>query len=484
MGSIVAAVSKNSPSVFDEVYTMLKSLEHRGSDAFGIGSSRLLIKEPTLDKLSKPTVSSPSLIAHGLTKLLPHDIAQPIKVGDSLLVFEGRGYPSSTEGSIRQVSEEIRDTNRLLDQGTDILRRINGAYAFAILEKNRIVAGRDPLGLVPLYFGESQNCYALASERKALWKIGIIKTQPLPLGHIALINAYGYKLINVKPLLPPSIEKWTIDDAALHLEELLRRSIADHTCDLKKIAIGFSGGLDSSILASLITQSDLEIVPIYVTLERQKETDYARQAARALNIPLQCFEYSINDVAEMLPKIIWLTEEANPVNIPIALSTLWIAEQASAQQISFLMTGQGADELFGGYHRYLQVLTNKDFHGLEEKLVQDVLSSSETNCARDNKVCAYKQIELRNTFIDWNITTFSLSLPAQLKITTPNDLLRKKVLRTMARKIGLPELITERPKKAIQYSTGVNHAIRKIAREEGQALHQYLQAMHSTLGGR
>jgi len=63
----------------------------------------------------------------------------------------------------------------------------------------------------------------------------------------------------------------------------------------KKIAIAFSGGLDSSIIASLTTLLDLEVFPIYVTIEGQKETAFAEHAAQTLDIPLKIFEYSIKD---------------------------------------------------------------------------------------------------------------------------------------------------------------------------------------------
>jgi asparagine synthase (glutamine-hydrolysing) len=477
MGSLVAAVSKNSLDVFEEVYVMLKSLEHRGSDAFGIGSSTALTQNITLKKLQEIQINAPTLIGHNLAKRLPNDTAQPVKDNELTFVFEGRIFPSQPEGAVRYIGEEIRNSSKLEDKALHILREINGAFTFAIVEKNRIVVGRDPLGIYPLYFGESKDCYALATERKALWKIGVKEAKLFPPGCLAIIDNSGYEFSKVRTVTQPLLKKWEMNVAAQQLKELLLKSTEDHTIDLKETAVAFSGGLDSSIIASLVTLLDLKIFPIYVTLEGQKETAFVIRTAETLDIPLRIFEYSIEDVAEILPKIVWLIEEYNPVNVSIALPTFWIAEQASKHKLNFLMTGQGADELFGGYYRYLHELRINGRTGLERMLLQDVVSSFEKNFERDNKVCAYNGVELRNPFVDWRITQFSLSLPTQLKIASPKDFLRKRVLRNMARTIGLPKMITERTKKAIQYTTGVNQALRKIARKEGLTLKKYLEAI-------
>lgn len=482
MGSLVTAVSKNSLDVFEEVYVMLKTLEHRGSDAFGIGSHLTLTQNITLDKLRETPIDASALIGHNLAKRLPNDVVQPVKEKKFTFVFEGRIFPAQPEGSVRYIGEEIKGNSKIKGKALHILRKINGAFTFVIVEKNRIAVGRDPLGIYPLYFGENNDCYALATERKALWKIGIQEVKSFPPGCLAIINNNGFELFKVRTITHPFLKEWEMNDAAQQLKELLLKSTEDRTIDLKETAIAFSGGLDSSIIASLTRRLDLEIFPIYVTLEGQKETAFVEQAAEVLDIPLRIFEYSIEDVAEILPKIVWLIEESNPVNVSIALPTFWIGEQASKHKLKFLMTGQGADELFGGYHRYLQELKINGSTGLEKKLLQDVMSSSEINYERDNKVCAYNGVELRNPFIDWDITQFSLSLPTQLKIASPKDMLRKRVLRNVARTIGLPKMITERPKKAIQYTTGVNQMMSKIARKEGLTLNKYLEAIFSKFG--
>lgn len=482
MGSLVSVVSKKSLDVSKEAYAMLRSLEHRGSAVSGMGSSLFLIQDVSLDKLKETLIGSPSLLGHSLAKNSPNDVVQPVKDKELTFAFEGKVFPTPPEGSVSYVLEEIEGNKGIKSKAHCILRKMNGAFTFAIAEKSRIAVGRDPLGIYPLYFGENELCNAVATERKALWKIGIHETKSFPPGHFALIDSKGFKFTNVRTVTQPLKQEWKMKAAAQQLEELLLKSTESRTLDLKEVAIAFSGGLDSSIIASITTLLDLEIFPIYVTLGGQKETAFAEQAAKTLGVPLEIVEYSINDVTELLPKIVWLIEEPNPVNVSIALPMFWVAEQASKQGIQSLLTGQGADELFGGYYRYLQEFKINGITGLEKRLFQDVMSSSEINYERDNKVCAYNGVELRMPFVDWHITGFSLSLPAQLKIASPKDMLRKRVLRSMATNIGLPKTITKKTKKAIQYTTGVNQILKKVAKKEGLSLNKYLQILFSKVG--
>lgn len=477
MGSLVAVVSRRGRDIFDRATDMLEALEHRGSDAFGIASSFSLVSGPTLINVREAGFSSPGLIGHGLARNSSTNTSQPMRGRDFTLVFEGQVFPIPQEGSVNLVVEELSNIKGIRNKAVHIIQRFDGAYAFAIAENSKMVAGRDPLGAYPLYLGESKDYRAIATERKALWEIGITETRPFPPGRLALISENGFSFDTGRALTQPPMQELGMEAAARRLKDLLLRATEDYTSDIRDVAVAFSGGLDSSVVASLASLCNLEVHLIYVTLEGQEETAFAEQAAGALSLPLRLVEYSLADVVEILPKIVWLIEESNAVNAAIALPMFWIAEQASEHGFSFLAGGQGADELFGGYHRYLQYYAKPGLTGLRKSLLSDVISSADINFPRDNKVCAYHKVELRMPFADWNITRFSLSLPPRLKVASQKDTLRKRVLRKMAEDLGLPRIITEKAKKAIQYTTGVNTAIRKIAKREGLSLREYVQAV-------
>jgi len=99
----------------------------------------------------------------------------------------------------------------------------------------------------------------------------------------------------------------------------------------------------------------------------------------------------------------------------------------------------------------------------------------ETNLQRDNQVCSFHGVELRLPFLDREVVYFSLSLPVSLKIECAENSLRKKVLRRAAQNLSIPPLIVNRPKRAIQYETGVDKALRRLAREEGLSLQEYVK---------
>jgi asparagine synthase (glutamine-hydrolysing) len=99
-------------------------------------------------------------------------------------------------------------------------------------------------------------------------------------------------------------------------------------------------------------------------------------------------------------------------------------------------------------------------------MYHDVTYSYETNFQRDNSVCAFHKVDLRLPFIDSEVIRYALSLPVNLKIDSAEDLLRKRVLRKVAQNLKLPASIVDRRKKAIQYATGVEKALRKLAKEQ------------------
>jgi len=83
-------------------------------------------------------------------------------------------------------------------------------------------------------------------------------------------------------------------------------------------------------------------------------------------------------------------------------------------------------------------------------------------------------MELRLPFADLGLVEFGLSLPTELKLSLEPDSLRKLVLRRLAEKLGFPGEVAQKPKRAVQYSTGVNNALRKLARREGTSLPAFL----------
>jgi asparagine synthase (glutamine-hydrolysing) len=390
-----------------------------------------------------------------------------------MFVFEGRIYSLNTEfSSVEFATEKL---NQNLGNAEAFIKDFEGGFAFAVAESGRLMAGRDSSGLYPLYYGENTDFAALASERKALWRIGIEEVHSFPPGHIANVDKHGFKFKPAKTLVYARTRQITMQAAAKKVRRLLQQSVKQRVIGLKEVAVAFSGGLDSSIIAFLAKKFGVEVYLISVSLKNQPEIEHVKKAAEALNLPLHIYVYSEKAVEDILPKVLWRVEDANPVKTSIGVPVFWTAEEASKIGFRVMLAGQGADELFGGYKRYLGHYIQHGEESVQKTIFNDIAGMYEKNFERDSKICNFHNVELRLPFATYQLAEFAAKLPLQLKIESPNDMLRKTVLRKVAGDIGLPRFIVKKPKRAMQYATGVNKVIKKLAKKKGYSTREYLQ---------
>ena len=110
-------------------------------------------------------------------------------------------------------------------------------------------------------------------------------------------------------------------------------------------------------------------------------------------------------------------------------------------------------------------------------MFDDVVRVYESNLERDVKICSFHGVELRLPFASYPLAEFALALPTELKIERDAGSLRKLVLRKAAADMGLPASITEKPKKAVQYSTGINRALKKLAKKQGTTVAEHVNRL-------
>lgn len=412
----------------------------------------------------------------GIATLSPHD--RLIDLEDATVIFDGIIYsltPSASDAEI--ITKKLQQEDHF-KASEAFLKEVEGDFAFVIADSKQIIAGRDPVGVEPLYYGENKTVVALASNRKAILTLGIKEAMSFPPGHLALVSRDGFKFKPVKTLSYPEPKQIAMHEAAATLQELLEQAVRVRTSDVRDVAVAFSGGLDSSVVAFLAKECQVNVHLVHVSLENQPETEEARKAADALGLPLQVYLFGEEDVERVVPKVVQLIEEADPIKASIGVPFYWAAEKTALSGLKVMLAGQGADELFGGYKRYVDEYLLHGEETVRKAMFSDVVAIHESNLERDMKICGFHGVELRVPFGSYRIAEFAMSLPTKLKIEKSAGTLRKLVLRKAAKNIGLPTSITEKTKKAVQYSTGINNALKKIAKKQKTTLSEYIKKLY------
>jgi len=465
MGQIAAVISRRSTDVSDVVRRMLEYASPCPGDAHGLASekgARVTARIPEIP-------GSPSMLGHKHVKVKPEDPAQPLGQHGYTITYEGRIWHSSDPSDANAIMETLGPEP---GRGAEALLEENCSLALTVLDHGRLLCARDTMGLVPLYIGENEELIAVASNRKMLWTAGLDAQAILP-GHITEISVEGINSEPVSTVSQPSTTFPSMDDAVKTLDALLTRAVEARCREAFKVALGFSGGIDSSLLAHYADKVGDRVDLICVGMEGTRGFEAAEKAADALDLPLRLEAFTADDVEEDLDAVLWSVEEADPMKIGVGLPIYWAARSAAETGHRIFISGNCADEVFGGYQKYVREYASKG-DSVRETMYWDVASSHEVNFERDYKICSDLGLELRLPFADIDVVRYGLSLPTELKLSKTPASPRKLILRALAREKGFPEELADRPKKAVQYSTGVNKVLQKLAKAEGKKLRVFL----------
>jgi asparagine synthase (glutamine-hydrolysing) len=306
-----------------------------------------------------------------------------------------------------------------------------------------------------------------------LWTAGL-EANSFPSGHVGKITEAGISVERIKTLDLAAPVTISMDDAVDILNHLLTKAVETRCRGLLQVSLGFSGGIDSSLLAHYLDKAGADVDLVCVGMESSMEFATAERAADSLDLPLRIEAFTLEDVEADLDAVLWAIEEPDPMKTAVALPLYWVARIASDSGSRVFFSGNGSDELFGGYRKYVTEYVERG-ETVREAMYKDVVASYEVNYERDHKICMEHGMELRLPFADLRLVEFGLSLPTHLKLSLEPDSPRKLVLRRMAEKLGFSEEFAQKPKRAVQYSTGVNNALRKLARREEKSLPEFLR---------
>ena len=456
----------------EDIVKMLKVSKNRGPDSSGIFLDEIYT-DIDLDEFSDDK-DYPISFGHNLLSI--YDLndrvsePQPVANDNLVVVFNGEIYNFRTITNLLSkvgVEKEIlSDAEALLylidfyNKG-DLVKAIqmatkliDGDYAFAVWDGENLAISRDPLGVKPLFYAENDDLKGFASSRQSLIEVGFDEIETLKPEHI---------LFNWDDIAPaqPIYEKIYEGDVT-KIDKLLKLSVSKRIEGLREVGVIFSGGLDSSYLALLLGEI-AENIPLKITLyavgaEGSKDIESAIYASKFLNLDLKICEVTEEMVRESLPEVVKAIGDENLMKVGVGMTTYLATKMVAEDGIKVAISGQGADELFGGYKRYLESFVNDT---LNYDIRMDISNMYHVNLERDDACSMLNSVELRLPFLDKNLVELVLNIPDNKKIVSMHDDMRKSILRKLAFEEGLDYEIAYRPKKAAQYGTGIDKILRK-----------------------
>jgi asparagine synthase (glutamine-hydrolysing) len=274
--------------------------------------------------------------------------------------------------------------------GSAVVRRLRGMFAFLIWDtKERVLFGaRDPFGIKPLFTRTGPEGTAFSSEKKSLLELAdSVSLDPPALQHYLLMQYVpepatmhreirrieSGTMFTVRPGQEPLTERYFspvfsptpvtgAGRSALYqrITDVLRDSVAKHMRADVTVGAFLSGGIDSTAIAALAKEHNPNLITFTTGFERAgySEVDVAAESADAIGVRHVIRTVKPDEMMDALPLIIWYLDD--PVADP-ALVPLWFIAREARQHVKVVLSGEGADELFGGYTIYREPLSLAPF---------------------------------------------------------------------------------------------------------------------------
>jgi len=420
----------------EAVVRMLDAQQHRGPDGRQIWSATWGQITMGHDRLSIVDLTTG---------------AQPMSNEDGTLwlVANGEIYNHNELRAELELRHQFRthsDCEVLLhlfeDEGPEMVRRLVGMFSFALWsEPTGLFIARDPMGIKPIYYGhDSHGNLRFASEIKSLLE-DVPVIDELPPGSYML---QGKPPVRYYVVPWPTPEDMGSDIEAIDLLDVaLSRAVKRRLMADVPIGCFLSGGLDSSLIAGIMRRLvSGEMHTFSVGVEGSADLLSARKVAEQLGTLHHERVLTPSEVTSLLPVVIDQLESCDPALVRSSVPTYYVSELA-AQYVKVVLSGEGADELFAGYH-YLDELGDD----LPTELRRITCSLHNSNLQRVDRMTMAHGLEARVPFLDTQVVDLAFRMDTELKRRGGDS---KWVIRKVAERYLDPEIVWRRKEK---FATG------------------------------
>jgi asparagine synthase (glutamine-hydrolysing) len=460
MCGIVCAfnIKGNKDLVRGNVLQMAQKVRHRGPDWSGIYSSENAILAHERLAIVDPT--------SGKQPILSEDGLKVIAVNGEIYNHQNLRDSFATDYNFRTESDCEVILALYEKKGINFLNDLNGIFAFALYDSSndKYIIARDHMGIIPLYMGwDKDGIFYVSSELKSLEGV-CDKIELFPPGHYLESSSTDLK----KWYNPEWVSYDHVKDSQTSIKAIhdsLSAAVKRQLMSDVPYGVLLSGGLDSSITSALakkfaskrIESNDKQdawwpqLHSFSVGLEDAPDLKAARIVADHIGTIHHEINFTVQEGIDAIRDVIYHLETYDITTIRASTPMYLIARAIKSLGIKMVLSGEGADELFGGYLYFHKAPNAKEFH---EETVRKLDKLHQYDCLRANKSLAAWGIEGRVPFLDKEFIDVAMNINPEDKMIK-NGRIEKWVLRE-AFKDYLPESVLWRQKE--QFSDGVGYS--------------------------
>ena len=463
-------IKEQSNELRKKALRMSQKIRHRGPDWSGIycGSHAILCHE----RLSIVDPQS------GKQPLYSPDGKQVLAVNGEIYNHQQIRQETASEYEYQTGSDCEVILALYRAHGINFLERLSGIFAFALYDEERdeYLIARDPIGVIPLYIGHDKDGKTyVASELKALEGF-CDEYEPFLPGHYL----YSREGVMRRWYTRDWMEYDAVKDNPADIDKLrvgLQEAVKQQLMSDVPYGVLLSGGLDSSIISAIAQKYAAKRVEdggqtgawwprlhsFAVGLKGAPDLEKARCVAEHIGTVHHEINYTIQEGLDAIRDVIYFTETYDVTTVRASTPMYLLARVIKSMGIKMVLSGEGADEIFGGYLYFHKAPSAQAFH---EETVRKLSKLHWYDCLRANKSLSAWGVEGRVPFLDRDFLDIAMRLNPQAKMC-PGDVMEKKILRKAFADM-LPEEIAWRQKE--QFSDGVGYSwidtLKKITSEQ------------------